>query len=272
MTIEELIVYGKKYIHKDQVILLLSSLLEINYFDVFKDLNKKLEDDIIEKFKKLVEGIRNNTPIQYLLGETDFYGYKFKVNENVLIPRFETEYLVQKAYKLIKDNFNDNIDIVDIGTGSGIIAITLKKLIPQANIAAVDISKKAIDIAKENAKVLNTDITFIEGNMLDPLTKRYDVLISNPPYIPIGDEVDISTSQEPDIALYGGIDGYKFYREIIEKLDKIFKDKILIAFEIGSRQNEEIVKIIKGKYPNAIIKSEKDLNNLDRYIFAMIKK
>ena len=134
----------------------------------------------IEYIKKYYKGnindalkqLEQNIPVQYIVGNVDFYGYNFIVNENVLIPRFETEQLVEKTINLIKKNFDKKIDIVDIGTGSGCIAITLKKQI-DCNMDAVDISLDALNVAKENANKNNADINFIQGNMLDKLNKKY---------------------------------------------------------------------------------------------------
>lgn len=268
MTIEELIVYGKKYIHKDQAIIVLSTLLNINYFDVFLNLNKKVSKENIKRYKLIIESIRSGKPIQYLLGETNFYGYTFKVNESVLIPRFETETLVKETFDYIKRYFSEDINIVDIGTGSGAIAITLKKLLPEANVSAVDISKEALIVAKENANILNVQINFIEGNMLEPLNDKYDVLISNPPYLKKDDKIDeVVIENEPEIALFGGEDGLKFYKEILINAHKVLKDKNMMAFEINFDQKEEIIKIAKDYFPKAKIECFKDDNNFDRYIY-----
>ncbi len=268
MTVEELIIYGKKHIHKDQAIIVLSTLLNINYFDIFLNLSKRVNEEKVKRYKLIIESIRSGKPIQYLLGETNFYGYTFKVNESVLIPRFETETLVKKTYDYIKTYFNENVNIVDIGTGSGAIAITLKKLLPKANVSAVDISKEALIVAKENANILSTQINFIEGNMLEPLNDKYDILISNPPYLKKDDELDkIVIENEPEIALFGGEDGLKYYREILINAHKVLKDKNMMAFEINFDQKEEVIKIVKAYFPKAKIECFKDDNNFDRYIY-----
>lgn len=268
MTIEELIIYGKKHIHKDQTILLLSSLLEVNYFDIYQMLDKEIDQEIVDKFKLMIKSIEEDMPIQYLLGYTSFYGYTFKVNKDVLIPRFETEELVNKTKEYIKKYFKDNLNICDIGTGSGAIAITLKKLFPNSSITAVDISKEALEVAKENAKTLEADINFIEGNMLDNLEGKYDVLISNPPYLTKDDEIEAQViKNEPHLALFAADDGLKFYKEILSNAKRVLNDRNLIAFEIGDKQKQRIFELVEEYFPNAKKICIKDYNDYDRYIF-----
>ena len=148
-------------------------------------LKKYLKDKTLDEG---IELLNKGIPVQYIVGNVDFYGYNFKVNENVLIPRFETEELVEKTIKYINKYLDKKVDILDLGTGSGCIAITLKKEL-DCNVDAVDISPKALEIAKLNAKNNNVDITFYEGDMLNPINKIYDVIISNPPYIAYNEEI-----------------------------------------------------------------------------------
>lgn len=221
---------------------------------------------------KLDEGISlldKGIPVQYIVGNVDFYGNIFKVNKNVLIPRFETEELVEKTIDYINEIFDKEIDIVDIGTGSGCIAVTLNKQL-NCNVDAVDISSLALDVAKENAKNLNAEINFIEGDLLKPLTKRYDVIISNPPYIAIDDKeiMDVVKKNEPHLALFADNRGLKCYEDILKDASKYLKNKSIIAFEIGYGQALEIKKMVKDYFPNSIIKVEKDLQDKDRFIFV----
>lgn len=267
-TIEELIIYGKKHIHKDQTILLLSSLLEVNYFDIYQMLDKEVDKEFINNFKLMIKSIEEDMPIQYLLGYTNFYGYQFKVNKNVLIPRFETEGLVEKTKEYITKYFKDNLSICDIGTGSGAIAITLKKLFPNSNVTALDISKEALEVAKENAKNLEEDINFMEGNMLDNLNSKYDLLISNPPYLTKDDEIENQViKNEPHLALFGGEDGLKFYEEMLSKASEVLNDKSMIALEIGYNQKNPIFELVDRYFPKSKKICFKDLNDFDRYIF-----
>ena len=165
-------------------------------------LRKYLKDkDLDTALKELESGI----PVQYIVGNTNFYGYDFKVNRNTLIPRFETELLVEKTYNYIKKYFNkDNIKILDIGTGSGCIAITLNKLLNSCDITGIDISSEALEVAKENNISNNTNVKFIESDIFSNISDKYDVIISNPPYISYGDTevMDIVKNNEPHLALF----------------------------------------------------------------------
>ena len=215
--------------------------------------------------------LNNNVPVQYIVGEVNFYGNIFKVNKDVLIPRFETEQLIEKTINYIKKKFNKKIDIIDLGTGSGCIAITLKNLI-DCNVDAVDISTTALNIAKENAKLNQVDINFIEGDMLDSINKKYDIIISNPPYISYDEDImDIVKNNEPHLALYAENDGLYFYEKILRKAKSNLNDNFIIAFEIGQLQGEKIKNIALKYLDNIDIYIEKDLNDLDRFVFIISK-
>lgn len=214
--------------------------------------------------KKIIEGI----PVQYIVGNVNFYGYLFNVNSHVLIPRFETEELVQKTLNYIRKYMGDGIDIVDVGTGSGCIAITLKCELAQSHVSAVDISQDALDVANDNAKINNAIIHFCEGDMLEPLTTKYDLIISNPPYIASDEEVmEIVKNNEPHIALYAEEDGLRHYRKILSEAAPHLKPRSMIALEIGESQGERIKEIALSYFPNAIIKVEQDMQERDRFIF-----
>ena len=213
---------------------------------------------------KLQDGIKrleNGEPVQYIVGNVDFYGNKIIVNKNVLIPRFETEELIEKTLKRVK-NIND---VVDLGTGSGCIAITLKKEL-NCNVDAVDISESALEVAKLNAINNNVDINFIHGNMLEPLTKKYDLIISNPPYISYDEEImDIVKNNEPHIALYAEDDGLYYYKEIIKNANNYLKDNGLLAFEIGYLQGDKLKEYASLYFKKIYI--EQDLSGKDRFLF-----
>lgn len=229
-------------------------------------LKKYLEPSKLEEGLSLLE---KGIPVQYIVGNVDFYGNIFEVNKDVLIPRFETEELVDKTINYINELFDKKVDIVDIGTGSGCIAITLKKQL-DCNVDAVDISTKALEVAKKNAFNIGADITFIEGDLLTPLNKKYDVIISNPPYIAIDDIeiMDIVKKNEPHQALFAPNNGLKCYEDILKNAGNYLKPKSIIAFEIGYLQAQEIKKMIERNFPNSIIKIEKDLQGKDRFIFV----
>ena len=231
------------------------------------------EKDYLKKYlnpDKLEDGLQRlekGEPVQYIVGNVDFYGYNFIVNKNVLIPRFETEELVDRTIKYIKKYLNKNLDIVDLGTGSGCIAITLKKEL-DCNVDAVDISDKALEVAKLNAKNNNVDINFIEGDMLKPLTKKYDVIISNPPYISYDEEIEeIVKNNEPHSALYADDEGLYYYKEIIKNVNNYLKEKAIIAFEIGYLQGDKLKEYASNYFANVIV--EQDLSGKDRYLFII---
>ena len=214
-----------------------------------------------------IERLKKGEPVQYIVGNVDFYGNKIIVNNNVLIPRFETELLVEKTIKYIKDNFNKRVDILDIGTGSGAIAITLDKLV-DSNVDAVDISKAALNVAKENNELNNTNVNLFISDVFDSVNKRYDVIISNPPYISRDEEImDIVKNNEPHIALYADMNGLYFYDKILSECKKYLKENFIIAFEIGYWEANEIVSLANKYLDNINISVEKDYSDRDRYIF-----
>ena len=226
-------------------------------------LKKYYKGDIEEALKRLGAG----EPVQYIVGEVDFCGNILKVNKNVLIPRFETEELVEETTKYIKDYFNTPIDILDIGTGSGAIAISLKKKV-DSNVYATDISKEALDVAKENASLNKVDINFVNTNIYDGIDKKFDVVISNPPYISYDEEImDIVKNNEPHIALYADNNGLYFYKEILKNIKNILKEKYLIAFEIGEKQFNDIKRIKEVYLPESNILIKKDMHGRDRMVF-----
>lgn len=227
-------------------------------------LKKYLKDkDIDTAIKELENGI----PIQYIVGNVNFYGNTINVNSNVLIPRFETELLVDKTIKYIKTNFKNHVDILDIATGSGCIAITLKKEI-YSTVDASDISEEALKVAQENALNNKVDINFINSDMLTNITKKYDIIISNPPYLTKEDDImDIVKNNEPEIALYAKDNGLYYYDVILKNIKNNLKDKYLIAFEIGYTQGETIKNLALKYLDNINVKIEKDYSNKDRFVF-----
>ena len=229
-------------------------------------LRKYLKDkDIDNAIKELESGI----PVQYIVGNVDFYGNIFKVTKDTLIPRFETELLVEKSINYINKYFNNEIKILDIGTGSGCIAITLNKLLDNSRVTAVDISKNALDVARENNKINNTDVNFIESDVFSNIDDKYDFIISNPPYISYDEEImDIVYNNEPHSALFAIDNGLYFYDKILSECKEYLNDKFLIAFEIGYKQGNAIINIINKYFDNVNISLEKDYNGRDRFIFV----
>lgn len=225
------------------------------------------EDNLEEGIKRLEAG----EPVQYIVGDVDFYGNIIKVNKSVLIPRRETEELVEKTLMYIKKHFkNQNLNILDIGTGSGCIPITIKKHLPDSSLTGLDISKEALLVAKDNAKCNEVDIKFIESNIFSNINDKYDIIISNPPYIREDEEImDIVKNNEPHLALYAPNNGLYFYDKIIKESSNYLNKKFIIAFEIGQEQAEDIISMTKNTFPQANIILEQDLQHLDRFIFII---
>lgn len=240
----------------------------------FLNMNDLCNLDIINKMNMYLNiYINENKPIQYIIGKTNFYGLEFTVNENVLIPRFETEELVENIiYRYNKFFKDEKIDVCDIATGSGCIGLTLKHLVPNMNMTITDIIPDALLVAKENAKNLNVDVNILCGDMLEPLKEsKFDILISNPPYIPYDGEVmDIVKYNEPSLALYGGKDGMKFYKIILEGAKNILKNKALLAFEIGFDQKEAFISLAKKYFPKSKVEVLKDMQGKDRMAFIEV--
>lgn len=270
MTIEELIIYGKKYTSSTKAKMLLANFLEVNPLELLTILDKVVEEDKINLYKKSLEALKENRPIQYVIGHVNFYGLQFKVNENVLIPRFETEELVENIKNYLKKKNLTNPKILDLGCGSGVIGLTLKHFFPDSDVTLVDISEDALKVAKENASNLNLDVNFLKSDWFSniPLDK-YDVIVSNPPYIKTNEEIEeIVKNNEPALALYGGADGLDCYRKILKDINKYLKDDYLIAFEIGYLEGDSLKELINNTIPNSKVTIKKDLSNKDRMLFV----
>jgi len=266
-TVEELLVFGKEHIHKTQAEMLLAILLNVNSLELLLMLDKLVDEEISNKYQEQVLLVKNNEPIQYVIGNVDFYGNTFIVNKNVLIPRFETEELVENTIKLINEMFDYPVNIIDLGCGSGCIGLSLKKKINSSKVTLLDISDKALEVAKLNANNLNCDVNFILSDMWDNVTDKYDVIISNPPYIRDNEEIeDLVYNNEPHLALFGGIDGLDLYRKIRSNLLTHVNSKYLVALEIGDLQKEAIVNLFSD-IPNVEIITKKDLSGRDRMVF-----
>lgn len=233
--------------------------------------NKLSEELSVEQENKYFDLINKNinedTPLSHLVGFDYFYDRKFKVTRDVLSPRIETEELIYKVLEYIKKSKKDSFRILDLCTGSGIIAITLKKEIVEkyTEIVASDISEKALSIAIENANNNNANITFIKSDLFDNISGKFDLIISNPPYISYKDKITIKDSvlnYDPHLALFAEEDGIYFYRKIIENAVHYLSKDGVIFFEIGYDQKEKIFEL--GKNNNFITTVYKDINDRDR--------
>ena len=273
MTIDELIVYGKKYLHKHEVNMLLSSVLGYDNLEMFTHLNENVNEEQEKEYKNMIDRLIRKEPIQYVLGNVNFYGYNFIVNKNVLIPRFETEELVDNTLKYIEKQFgNTKIKVLDIGTGSGNIGITICKKLPNVRVTCSDVSDKALEVARLNAQKLQAEVTFVKSDVLASIDGKYDVIISNPPYISKSEKIeDIVKNNEPSTALYADDDGLYFYDKILSTCKNNLNDKFLIAFEIGMTQKDRIINIVNNYFDNVVIECKKDLSLKDRMIFIYSK-
>lgn len=273
MTVEELIVYGKGKTSSDHAKMLLSSYLDVNPLELLTILDKEVDSDIEKLYKSSLEALKENKPIQYVIGNVNFYGLKFIVNKNVLIPRFETEELVEQVVEYTKDLNKDKIKILDLGCGSGAIGLTLKSILKDSEVTLTDISKDALEVAKLNANNLNLNVTFIESDWFSNVKlEKYDIIVSNPPYIRTDEEIEeIVKNNEPSLALYGGVDGLDCYRKILANIKPYLNNKFLIAFEIGESQKEEIYDIVNKYLKDIEITCKKDLYGRNRMIFVRNK-
>lgn len=224
-----------------------------------------------EKLEAGLQRLENGEPVQYIVGNVDFYGFLFDIDKRVLIPRFETEELVEKTIQYISAIFDEPISILDLGTGSGCIAITLKKKIPSAMVVALDISSAALEVAKQNALKLDAEVTLLKSDLFQQVSGSFDVIISNPPYIAYEEEImDIVSKNEPQVALYAPNQGLYYYEEILKQCSKYLKDRFLIAFEIGQTQGDQIALYAHHYLGDVEVSVEKDMRGLDRFVF--IKK
>lgn len=232
-----------------------------------KEIDKQQQWQYFVNIEKLTKGV----PLQHITHRQEFMKMDFFVDENVLIPRPDTEILVEEVIK-IAQKYNSP-RILDLCTGSGAIAISLKKFVPNADITAVDISEKALEIAQKNAKKLETKINFLKSDLFDKLdNKKFDIIVSNPPYIRKDEIKKLSeeVQKEPKIALDGGEDGLDFYRIITEQAINYLKTGSFLCFEIGYNQNNDVIKIIEDEqnYKNTYCK--KDLYGNDRIIITQV--
>ena len=243
--------------------------------NLYIEKDNEADERVIDKYEKGVKRLLNDEPLNYVLGYSYFCGYKMIVSKDVLIPRFETEELIGKILGFYDEYFKEkDVDVADIGTGSGAIAIALKKEEPHMNLLASDISKEALDVANINAELNDAKITFLQGSMLEPLINegiKLDILVSNPPYIKNDEILENSVKDyEPHVALFGGEDGLKFYRMIFKDANKVLKDKALLFFEIGYDQKENLTHLVNEYFKDAEVNFFKDINNKDRMLMIKV--
>lgn len=264
--------------------ILLMHVLDVEKIYLYTHNKELVDKKVAEKFLELIDKRSKRYPLQYIIGRQEFMGLDFKVREGVLVPRPDTEVLVEKIIELVesgyfdKENKREEIRIVDIGSGSGAITLSLAHFIKNAFVYSIDISKTALSVARENAKLhdLESQVKFLNGSLLKPLNDenlqgKVDILVSNPPYIPTKTieklQREVST-YEPKLALDGGEDGLDFYREIIDESGVFLSKPSIIAFEIGHDQADDIKNLLKMSGNFDKISVVTDLSGLDRVIIG----
>lgn len=251
---------------------LIMELLEYTATEIYLKQDEMLNDEQVALIDLNVKKyVLDKIPVQHLLGYAYFYGYKFGVNQDVLIPRRETEELVENILIYYDKYFAQKlVDVIDLGTGSGCIGITLAKEEANLVVIAADVSDKALVIAKENAYRLNVNVELIESNWWKNVKGEFDILVANPPYIPNGEAIGNTVDKEPEVALYGGDSGLVYYEEILKGAKQHLKSQALIGFEHGYQHNEELMNLINQYFPESIVIQKKDLQGLDRFTFIGI--
>ena len=241
----------------------------------YSNLNNEVNEEVKEKFAKMVDRYINElVPPQYILNKTFFFNYTFYVDEGCFIPRPETEQLVEETiYRIddLRNNDNKHLKIADVCCGSGAIGITLKKEIENCDVFMCELSSDAVNITKKNAASLNADVTVECGDFINPILEKklkFDVLLCNPPYIKNSEVLDeMVVGHEPNMALFGGVDGLDFYRIIFAHFDEIINDKGFMGFEFGYDQKELLEELVKKTFPNYKYEFLKDYNKLYRMLF-----
>lgn len=275
MKIEELLRCGKEKLEKQKVEdasiisrILMQYVLKIDRNKLIINKNDNVDINKENEYKEYIEKIIKGKPVQYITNNQEFMKLNFYVDENVLIPQPDTEILVEKVIKSI--DIMENIEILDMCTGSGCIGISLAKNIKNTKVTLVDISKEAIEIAKKNAiqNEVENKITFIQSDMFENVKGKFDIIVSNPPYIKtdIIQTLDKQVQNEPHIALDGGEDGLDFYKILINEAHKYLKKDGKIFLEIGYDQKQEVENLVKQSKHYKKIETIKDLSQNDRVI------
>lgn len=280
MTIKEILIKYSKELEEISstprldVETLLQKVLGVDRLYILLNLDRILSNDEEQLFNKFIEERLNNRPIAYIVGNREFMGLDFYVQEGVLIPRPDTEILVEEVIELAKDK--GKVNILDIGTGSGAITVSLAKYLENAKVTSVDISDIALEIGKRNAMENNVvdRIDFIKSDLFSALDKnvKFDIIVSNPPYIKreVIETLDKQVKDfEPYNALEGGIDGLDFYRAITTQAKDFLKEGGILAYEVGHDQSEDVSKLMEiDGYTN--IYTRKDLQQIDRVVIGNI--
>lgn len=277
MLIKDLMANASERLKKAEVMdyvldsrLLAEHVFHIDYYKLLVHPDMEADVKNVELYNQLVEKRAMHVPLQYLTGNQEFMGFNFRVNENVLIPRQDTEILVEEAVKYINGK-EQKIKVLDMCTGSGCIAVSIDKLCENARVVGTDISGKALEIAKINNEENDTRVNFIESDLFENIKERFDVIVSNPPYIE-SEEIEKLMPEvrefEPRIALDGTKDGLEFYRNICNNLSRYLKENGAVFFEIGYNQGVAVSRLL-NEHGFEKVKVIKDYSQNDRVVFAL---
>lgn len=254
---------------------LLRHYLQVSRAQLFTMLTDELDPEIEQKLKSDLAEHAKGVPVQHLIGYEEFFGRRFHVNSDVLIPRPETEELVVAILDLKARLFKkEEVTVVDVGCGSGAISVTLALEDVSMNVSAVDLSRDALVVAQKNAKELGAKISFYEGDLLQPILEsreKVDIFVSNPPYIPLTDANTLAAGVrdfEPHLALFGGEDGLVLYRKLMKQLPSVMKEKGVIGFEVGVGQARMVEAMLQQTFPRAETEVKVDINGKERMVFA----
>lgn len=264
----------QKDVPAETVLAYLVELSNQERYNLYMHYEEEMDPELERRFDEGMARILNHEPMGHVLGYSWFYGYRFLVNPDVLIPRPETEELCGRILGKLDRYFPDQpqVECADIGTGSGDIAITLAKEEKRVIMHATDISEDALKTARENARINDAQVDFMAGDMLKPLIEcgiKLDILACNPPYIPAREQLeDTVYDYEPHVALFGGEDGLKFYREVFRDCGRVLKPKSFMAFEMGWDQRERLSALVREMLPDAGWEVLKDMNGKDRMLFV----
>lgn len=263
--------------------------LHIDRAEFYMNPDGKVKEELLEELERVLKQREQRVPLQYLMGECEFMGYDFYVDERVLIPRQDTECLVELAVESIREkkvklgqeyseaDHGENVSkvkVLDLCTGSGCIGISVAKLCPDTEVTLADISEGALSVAKKNADNLGADVTLIRGNLFENIEGRFDYILSNPPYIPsevIEGLMPEVKEHEPRLALDGEADGLSFYRKIINEAPDYLNPEGRIYFEIGAEQGKDLIRLMDERGFSEV-KVHKDLAGLDRIVTGIYSR
>ncbi|MTD30852.1 peptide chain release factor N(5)-glutamine methyltransferase [Planomicrobium sp. YIM 101495] len=255
--------------------MLLQAQLGLSHASLLASMRAPLSPEQLQQFEENVEQLAKGVPVQHLTGQEEFYGRTFTINPDVLIPRPETEELVEQALLMGKALLKKDPAIVDIGTGSGAIAVSMKCEWPDAQVTATDLSERALMTAETNAKRLGAAIKFRQGDLLTPIKdEKWDMVLSNPPYIGLHESPELADTvrdHEPHMALFAEREGLALYERLAEGLPEVMNRPGLIGLEIGHLQGEAVENLLKNAFPDDRVFIRQDINKRNRMVFCILQ-